>query len=72
MFLGALIIFGMVLGIFSGIYENCLRAEKDFRGHLGSWESNLIFAVESVYFIFVSSFLEDGVNWGVIQILNNK
>ena len=24
------------------------------------------------FFIFVSSFVEDGVNWGVIQILNNK
>lgn len=45
--------FGMVLGIFSGIYENCLRAEKDFRGHLGSWESTLIFAVESLYILFL-------------------
>lgn len=53
MFLGALIIFGMVLGIFSGIYENCLRAERDFRGHLCSWESNLIFAVESLYILFL-------------------
>ena len=53
MFLCALIIFGMVLGIFSGIYENCLRAEKDFRGHLGSWESTLIFAVESLYILFL-------------------
>lgn len=45
--------FGMVLGIFSGIYENCLRAEKDFRGHLGSWESTFIFAVESLYILFL-------------------
>lgn len=52
MFLCALVIFGMVLVIFSGIYENCLRAEKDFRGHLGSWESTLIFAVESFIFYF--------------------
>ena len=53
MFLCALVIFGMVLVIFSGIYENCLRAEKDFRGHLGSWESTLIFAVESLYILFL-------------------
>ena len=33
--------------------ENCLRAEKDFRGHLGSWESTLIFAVESLYILFL-------------------
>ena len=46
MFLGALV-------IFAGIYENCLRAEKDFRGHLGSWESTLIFAVESLYILFL-------------------
>ena len=53
MFLCALVIFGMVLEIFSGIYENCLRAEKDFRVHLGSWESTLIFAVESLYILFL-------------------
>lgn len=53
MFLCALVIFGIVLEIFSGIYENCLRAEKDFRGHLGSWESTLIFAVESLYILFL-------------------
>ena len=52
MFLGALTIFGMVLGIFSGIYENCLRAEKDFRGHLGSWESTLILLLNHCIFYF--------------------
>ena len=34
-------------------YVNCLRAEKDFSGHLGSWESTLIFAVESLYILFL-------------------
>lgn len=52
MFLCALVIFGMVLEIFSGIYENCLRAEKDFRGHLGSGKVLLYLLLNHCIFYF--------------------